>query len=153
MDIDNRLKSMAIELPTAPAPVGSYVPAVRSGNLLYLSGAICMANGAMTHTGKVGEQHDLQGAYQAARVCALNLLANMRKHAGGLNKVSRIVMLTGYVNSVPGFADSPSVINGASDLFAELFGDHGRHARAAVSVAGLPMDSTVEISAVIEVID
>ncbi len=153
MDIEQKLQELGIELPAAPSPVGSYVAAVKTGNLWFLSGAICMRDGEITHAGKVGERQDLESAYQAARVCALNLLANIRKHAGGLDQVVRVVMLTGYVNAVAGFADSPSVINGASDLFAEVFGDSGRHARAALAVAGLPMDSTVEISVVVEVAD
>ena len=151
MTTDQRLKELGIELPTAPTPAGNYVAALQSGNLLYLSGAICLVNGEMTHTGKIGETRDIAYGQEAARVCALNLLAVAKAHLGDLDKVNRVVQLNGFVNGVPGFADSPKVINGASDTMVEILGDRGRHTRAAVAVTGLPLDTTVEIQAVFEV--
>ena len=151
MTTDQRLTELGIELPTAPSPAGNYVPSLKVGNLLYLSGAICLVNGEMTHTGKVGDSCDIEYAKTAARVCALNLLAVAKKELGDLDKIKQVVQLNGFVNAVPGFADSPMVINGASDLLVEILGNRGRHTRAAVAVTGLPKDSTVEIQAVFEV--
>ncbi|ADE54765.1 Endoribonuclease L-PSP [Coraliomargarita akajimensis DSM 45221] len=151
MTTDQRLAELGIELPTAPAPAGNYVPALQSGNLLYLSGAICLVNGEMTHTGKIGEARDIAYGQEAARVCALNLLAVAKSYLGDLDQISRVVQLNGFVNGIPGFADSPAVINGASDLLVEILGERGSHTRAAVAVTGLPKDTTVEIQAVFEV--
>lgn len=151
MTTDQRLAELEIKLPAAPSPAGNYVPALKVGNLLYLSGAICLVDGAMTHTGKVGETRDLNYARAAAQVCALNLLAVARKELGDLDRVHQVVQLNGFVNAIPGFADSPQVLNGASDTLVEILGDRGRHTRAAVAVTGLPKDSTVEIQAVFEV--
>lgn len=151
MTIIERLAELGIELPDAPAPAGNYVPAYQSGHLLYLSGAICLVNGEMTHTGKVGSERDIAYGQEAARVCALNLLSVAKAHLGDLDRIKQIVHLGGFVNGIPGFADSPSVINGASDIMVEILGERGRHTRAAVAVTGLPKDSTVEITAVIEV--
>lgn len=154
MTTDERLNELGIELPTAPKPAGNYVPSMQVGNLLYISGAICLVDGKMTHTGKIGidvTNHEVGYGQEAARVCALNLLAVAKAHLGDLDKVSRIVQLNGFVNAVPGFPDSPAVLNGASDTMVEILGDRGRHTRAAVAVSGLPLDSTVEIQAVFEV--
>lgn len=151
MTTTERLKALGIELPAAPAPAGNYVPAYQSGNLLYLSGAICLVNGEMTHTGKIGATRDTAYGQAAARVCALNLLAIAQSALGDLDRIQQVVHLGGFVNAVPGFADSPAVINGASDTMVEILGDRGRHTRAAVAVTGLPKDSTVEITAVLEV--
>lgn len=148
---DQRLAELGIELPTAPAPAGNYVAALKVGKLLYLSGAICLVDGEMTHTGKVGEERDLAYGQAAARVCALNLLAVAKAHLGDLDQVAQVVQINGFVNGVPGFAESPAVINGASDTLVEILGQRGRHTRAAVAVTGLPKDSTVEIQAIFEV--
>ena len=150
MDPEAKLKELGLELPAAPPVAGSYVPTVRTGNLLYCAGTISSLNGRMTHTGQVGREQTVQSGYEAAKVCALNTLANIKAAAGSLEKVARIVFVGGYVNAVAGFADSPAVINGASDLFVALFGEAGRHARAAVAVAGLPKDSTAEVQVVVE---
>ena len=147
---NDRLAELGIELPFAPAPSGNYVPAMQVGKLLYLSGAICLVNGEMTHTGKIGESRDIAYGQAAARVCALNLLAVANEQIGDLDKISRIVQLNGFVNSIRGFAESPAVINGASDALVEILGDRGRHTRAAVAVTGLPKDSSVEIQAIFE---
>lgn len=151
MNYEARLKELGLELPLPPAPGGSYVPAVQVGDLLYLAGMICIANGEMTHTGKVGEEHTIESARKAAEVCALNTLAAIKGALGSLDRVGRFVTVSGFVNGVSGFADAPAVINGASDLFLSVFGEAGRHARAAVTVAGLPRNSTVEVQAVITV--
>ena len=151
MNIDKRLAELGIELPSAPSPAGNYVPCAQVGKLLYLSGAICLVDGEMTHTGKIGESRDITYGQKAARVCALNLLAMAKSYLGDLEKVSRVVQLNGFVNGVPGFTESPAVINGASDLIVELMGECGRHTRAAVTVTGLPKDTTVEIQAIFEI--
>ena len=150
MSIEARLAELGIKLPEPPAAAGSYVPTVRTGSLLYCAGTICSLDGNMTHTGQVGRDQTMQAGYEAARVCALNTLANIRAATGSLESVKRIVFVSGFVNAVEGFADSPAVINGASDLFVQIFGEAGRHARAAVAVAGLPRNSTVEVLAVVE---
>ena len=150
MTTEQHLTELGIELPDAPAPAGNYVAAMQVGKLLYISGAICLVDGAMTHTGKVGETRDLVYGQAAARICALNLLAVVKKELGDLDRLSRIVQLNGFVNAAPGFADSPAVINGASDTLVEILGERGRHTRAAVAVTGLPKDSTVEIQATVE---
>ncbi len=151
MTTEQRIAELGIELPTAPSPAGNYVSALQVGNLLYLSGAICLVKGKMTHSGKVGDSCDIEYAQAAARVCALNLLAVAKQELGDLDKIKQVVQLNGFVNAVPGFADSPKVINGASDIMVEILGARGRHTRAAVAVTGLPKDSTVEIQAVFEV--
>ena len=151
MTIEQRLNELGIELPTAPSPAGNYVPAIRNGNLLYLSGAICLVNGEMTHTGKVGDTCDLDYAKAGARICALNLLAVAKKELGALDKINRILQLNGFVNAMSGFADSPAVINGASDILVEILGERGRHTRAALAVTGLPKNSTVELQAIFAV--
>ena len=151
MNIDKRLTELGIELPSAPSPAGNYVPCVQVDKLLYLSGAICLVNGEMTHTGKIGETRDISYGQEAARVCALNLLAMAKSHIGDLEKVSRVVQLNGFVNGVPGFTESPAVINGASDLLVKIFGDQGRHARFAVGSNALPMNISVEIDAIIKI--
>jgi len=151
MATTEKLTELGIELPAAPAPAGNYVPAYQAGNLLYVSGAICLVDGTMTHTGKVGESRDLAHAQEAARVCALNLLAVARSALGDLDRIKQVVHLGGFVNAVPGYPDSPAVINGASDLMVRILGERGRHTRAAVAVTGLPKDSTVEITGIFEV--
>ena len=151
MNIDKRLAELGIELPSPPPPAGNYVPCIQVGKLLYISGAICLVDGEMTHTGKIGESRDIPYGQKAARVCAINLLAMVKSYLGDLEKVSRVVQLNGFVNGILGFTESPAVINGASDLMVELMGERGRHTRAAVAVTGLPKDTTVEIQGVFEV--
>jgi enamine deaminase RidA (YjgF/YER057c/UK114 family) len=150
MNIDARLAELGLTLPNPPAAAGSYVATVRTGNLLYCAGTICAVNGAMTHTGQVGREQTIATAQKAAEICALNTLANIKAAAGSLDAVARVVMVNGFVNAIDGFADSPAVINGASDLFVKVFGDAGKHARAAVAVNGLPKGSTTEIQVVVE---
>jgi len=150
MSIEARLAELGLQLPDAPAAAGNYLPSVRAGHLLYLAGTICLARGQVTHAGQVGTEQTVETGYQAAQVCALNTLANIKAATGTLDAVKRFVLVNGFVNGVAGFADSPAVINGASDLFVRVFGEAGKHARAAVGVAGLPRNSTVEIQVVVE---
>jgi enamine deaminase RidA (YjgF/YER057c/UK114 family) len=150
MNPETRLAELGLKLPTPPAAAGSYVPTVRTGNLLYCAGTICLLNGQMTHTGQVGKDQTVESGKVAAEVCALNTLANIQAAVGSLSRVKQVVMVNGFVNAVDGFVDSPAVINGASDLFVKVFGEAGRHARAAVAVSGLPRGTTVEIQVVVE---
>ncbi|MFI5356006.1 MAG: RidA family protein [Opitutales bacterium] len=150
MNPEAKLAELGLTLPNPPAAAGSYVPTVRTGNLLYCAGTICLVNGQMTHTGQVGKEQTVASGAQAAEICALNTLANIKAAVGSLDRVARIVFVTGFVNAVDGFADSPAVINGASDLFVKVFGDAGKHARAAVAVNGLPKGTTTEIQVVAE---
>ena len=151
MNPEAKLTELGLALPIPPAAAGSYVPTVRTGNLLYCAGTICFLNGQMTHTGQVGKEQTVETAKKSAEVCALNTLANIKAALGSLDRVARIVMVNGFVNAVDGFTDSPAVINGASDLFVKIFGDAGKHARAAVAVNGLPRGSTTEVQVVVEV--
>lgn len=151
MNPEAKLAELGLTLPTPPAAAGSYVPTVRTGNLLYCAGTICLLNGQMTHVGQVGKEQTIETAKKAAEVCALNTLANIKAAVGSLDQVTRIVFVSGFVNAVDGFTDSPAVINGASDLFVKVFGDAGKHARAAVAVNGLPRGTTVEVQVVAEV--
>jgi enamine deaminase RidA (YjgF/YER057c/UK114 family) len=151
MTPEAKLAELGLSLPNPPAAAGSYVPTVRTGNLLYCAGTICMINGQMTHSGQVGKEQTVQTANKSAEVCALNTLANIKAAVGSLDQVARIVFVSGFVNAVDGFSDSPAVINGASDLFVKIFGEAGKHARAAVAVNGLPRGSTTEIQVVAEI--
>lgn len=150
MNPEAKLAELGLALPNPPAAAGSYVPTVRTGNLLYCAGTICLMNGQMTHTGQVGKEQTVQTANKSAEICALNTLANIKAAVGSLEQVARIVFVSGYVNAVDGFSESPAVINGASDLFVKVFGEAGKHARAAVAVNGLPRGSTTEVQVVVE---
>ncbi|MDO8539440.1 MAG: RidA family protein [Opitutaceae bacterium] len=151
MNPEARLAELGLTLPPPPTAAGSYVPTVRTGNLLYCAGTICFLNGQMTHTGPVGKDQTVQTAYKSAEICVLNTLANVKAALGSLDKVARIVFVSGFVNAVDGFSESPAVINGASDLLVKIFGEAGKHARAAVAVNGLPRGSTTEVQVVLEV--
>ena len=150
--IEEKLDSLGIKLPTPPTPAGSYVPAIKTGNLLFISGQIPMENGKVIFTGKVSEEN-LEVAQKSARMCAINLLAQIKRELGDLDKVTKIVRLSGFVNSVPEFSQQPKVINPASDLFFEIFGEKGKHSRIAVGVSNLPLNSMTEIDAIIEFLD
>jgi enamine deaminase RidA (YjgF/YER057c/UK114 family) len=147
--IETRLKELGIILPALPEPGGNYLSARTVGNMVYLAGVISMLDGAVI-TGTVGADRTLDDGYAAARACALTQLAVLQRHLVSLDRVKAIVTVNGYVNAVPGFADSPKVINGASDLFVELFGDAGRHVRAAIGVSGLPRNALVELQMTVE---
>jgi enamine deaminase RidA (YjgF/YER057c/UK114 family) len=153
MSPEEKLKSLGIELPEAPGPLGSYVTCVRTGNLLFLSGTLPLKDGKLTRTGKVGNDMSADEAKEEARTAAVNALSVLRSYAGSLDKVTRCVKVTGYIASTPDFTGQAGVLNGASDLMFEVFGDAGRHARAAVGVPVLPMDSPVEIEFVFEIRD
>lgn len=153
MTPEQKLAELGLELPVPGPAAGNYLPVVRSGNLLFCAGTLAVRDGRMTHEGQVGREQTVATAYNSARVAALNTLGNIKAHVGELAKVKRIVMVNGFVNAVSGFADSPAVINGASDLLVAVFGDAGRHARAAVAVAGLPRNSTTEVQLVVELAD
>jgi len=148
---EKKLAEQGITLSAAPAAAGNYVATVRTGSLVFCAGTLPVADGKITHTGQVGKEQTVQGGYEAAKMCVLATLANLKAELGTLDKVARVVFVSGYVNAVSGFADSPAVINGASDLLVGVFGEAGKHARAAVAVAGLPRNSTVEIQVVVEV--
>jgi len=147
--IEEKIKALEITLPNPPTPAGSYIPAVKTGNLLFISGQIPMEEGKVLFTGKVSDDN-LETAQKSAKMCAINLVAQMKRELGDLDKVTRIVRLSGFVNSDPEFYQHPKVINAASDLFFEIFGDKGKHSRIAMGVACLPLNSMTEIDAIIE---
>ena len=149
--IDARLNELGITLPDAPAPAANYVPYVQTGNLVFISGQVSRDDDGFI-TGQVGRDLDVAEGQNAARTCALALIAQLRAACDGdLDRVARVVKLTGFVNAPADFTDHPKVINGASDLFAEVFGDRGQHARAAVGTASLPLGVAVEIEGVFEI--
>ena len=150
--IDARLTELAIELPLPAAPVANYVPYSVSGNIIFISGQICQWNGELRCVGKLGAGVSLADGREAARLCALNLLAHLRVACGGdLDRVRRVLRLGGFVNCTPDFTDMPRVVNGASDLMVEVFGDLGRHARAAVGSSSLPGGVAVEVEGTFEI--
>ncbi|MDT7538780.1 MAG: hypothetical protein QOI82_2365 [Actinomycetota bacterium] len=151
MSATARLGELGLTLPKVAAPVAAYVPAVRSGNLLWTSGQLPFVDGALVATGKVGAEVEAGTAQELARTCALNALAAIAAEVGDLDRVRRVVKVVGFVASAPGFFGQPGVINGASELLGEVFGDAGRHARSAVGVAVLPLDAPVEVEVVVEV--
>lgn len=147
---EEKLKELGIELPEAPVPAGNYIPAVKTGNLLFISGQIPLENGKVAYTGKVSDDN-LETAQKSAKSCAINILAQIKREAGSLDKVTKIVKLSGFVNSVPEFTQHPKVINAASDLMFEIFGEKGKHARIALGAGSLPLDSMTEIDAIVEI--
>ena len=149
MKIEDRLTELGLSLPEVPAPVAAYVPAVRAGNWVYVSGQTPFRDGKLRVKGKVGKDVTLEDAYEEAKQCALNIMAAVKSVAGSLDNVERIVKLVGFVASMPDFTDAPKVVNGASELFVQVFGDKGKHARSAVGVASLPLDCCVEVEAVV----
>ena len=150
--IDKRLAELGITLPVAAKPVANYVPWVRTGNLVYISGQGPMEDGKVAYPGCLGVDVSLEDGAKSARLCGINVLAQLKDACGGdLDRVKRIVKLVGFVNAAPSFKDHPKVINGASDLMVEVLGDAGRHARSAVSAASLPMGVAVEIEGIFEV--
>lgn len=151
-NIDLRLKELGIVLPKAAVPVGNYVGYVTSGNLVFISGQLPMKDGAVAVKGRVGEGIDVDAAYQAARICGLNILAQLSAALNGdLSRVKRVARLGGFVCVTPDFFDAPKCVNGASDLMVEVFGDAGKHARFAVGVATLPGMAAVEVDATFEI--
>ncbi len=151
MSPTEKLETLGITLPEVAAPVGSYVPATRVGNLILTSGQLPMKDGALTCTGKVGRDVSLTEATLGAEIAIINALAAAASVAGGLGNITRIVRLAVFVNSAPGFTDQAKVANGASDLLAKIFGDAGKHVRAAVGVAELPLNAAVELELTVEI--
>ncbi|MDP2278980.1 MAG: RidA family protein [Nitrospirota bacterium] len=151
MTPEERLKQLGIELPDAPKPLGSYVPLVRTGNLVFLSGILPLVEGKLLREGRVGEKVTVDEAREDARTAAINALAILKSNLGTLNKIRRCVKITGYVSSAPDFTEQPNVLNAASDFMFEIFGDVGRHARAAVGANVLPLNSPVELEFIFEV--
>ncbi len=149
--IESRLRELGISLPHAPLPVANYVAVVQSGNLLFVSGQLPLQDGVLTLTGRVGLSVSLEQAAAAARLCAINIVAQVRAAIGDLDRVVRCVRLGGFVSSADDFNQQPQVINGASDVMVEIFGDAGRHARTAVGVNVLPRGTPVEVDAIFEI--
>jgi enamine deaminase RidA (YjgF/YER057c/UK114 family) len=149
--IDEKLKDLGIVLPMPAAAIANYVGFVRTGNLLFLSGQLCLVDGVPVAKGKLGRQITVEEGQAAARVCAINLLAQIKVALGDLDRVVRVVRLGGFINSAPDFLDGSLVMNGASDLMVAVFGDKGRHARTAVGVTVLPADAAIEVEGTFEV--
>jgi len=150
--VESRLTALGITLPSPPAPAANYVPFVRTGNLLYVSGQVPMGPNGIEHQGKLGADYTIEQGQAAARLCAINLLAQAKIASGDLNKV-RCLKLNGFVNCTPEFGDQPKVVNGASDLMVEVLGDKGKHARAAVGSSSLPFGVAVEVEGIFEIAD
>ena len=150
--IDKRLAELGIALPTPAKPIANYVPWVRTGNLVFISGQGAVRDGKIEYTGKVGDTLSIEDAIASARLTAINVIAHLRDACGGdLDRVKRIVKLLGFVNCTPTFGDQPKIINGASDLMVEVFGEKGRHARSAVGAPSLPFNLSVEVEAIAEI--
>jgi enamine deaminase RidA (YjgF/YER057c/UK114 family) len=150
--IDAKLKDLGITLPKAAAPVANYVPYVVSGNLVFISGQVTLGPNGLEYVGIVGKEFNVEQGQAAARLCAFNLIAQLREACGGnLDRVRRCVKLTAFVNAIPGFDKHPEVANGASDVMVQVFGDAGKHARAAVGAGSLPRNVAVEVDAVFEI--
>jgi len=148
--IEDKLRELSIDLPTPPSPAGSYIPVVTTGNLAFVSGQIPMKEGKVVFEGKVPNEQPLDAARDAAKICIINGLAQLKANLGSLDKITKFVRISGFVNSNPEFTEQPKVINAASDLLVEIFGDMAKHSRIAVGVASLPLNSTVEIDMVVE---
>src|SRR6202040_993783 len=149
---ENKLRELGVSLPNPPAPIANYVPFVRTGNLLTVSGQLCFgADGKLVAKGKLGGAVSVEDGQKAARACAVNVLAQVKAAVGDLDQVVRVARLGGFINSDPSFLEGPKVMNGASDLMVAVFGDKGRHSRTTVGVAALPADAAVEVDGIFEV--
>ena len=150
--VEKKLAELGIALPTPAAPIANYVPFVRTGNFMVVSGQLCFdADGKLVAKGKLGGGVTIEDGSKAARACAINLLAQLKLALGDLDKVARVVRLGGFINSAPDFVDGPKVMNGASDLMVMAFGDKGKHARTTVGVAALPLDAAIEVEGAFEI--
>ena len=150
--VENKLTELGLTLPALAAPIANYVGFVRTGDLLFVSGQLCLgADGKLVAKGKLGAEVSIEDGQKAARACAVNLLAQIKAAVGDLDRVVRVVRLGGFISSVPSFLDGPKVMNGASDLMVTVFGDKGRHARTTIGVAVLPLDAAVEVEGLFEV--
>ena len=150
MSIRDNLRDLGLEVPVAAKPVAAYVPAIRTGNLIFTAGQLPLVDGQMVATGKVGQEVDVEQAKKLAEVCALNCLAAVETVVP-IERILRIVRVVGYVNGIAGFTNQPAVINGASELFLNLWGDSGKHARSAIGVYDLPLDSPIELELVVQI--
>lgn len=150
--IEEKLKSLNIILPSPPKPAGAYIPVVKSDHTVYVSGQIPIKDGKVVFKGKVPNDQSVEQAQKAAKLCVVNALAQLKSELGSLDKISKILRVSGFVNSVPDFTEQPKVINSASDLLFEIFGEKGQHSRIAVGVASLPLGATVEIDMIVEII-
>jgi len=151
VSFEKRIKELGLQLPVPPKPVAAYVPAVLCDGYVYVSGQLPIVDGKLKYHGKVGSDVTKDQGYEAARICALNCLAAARSVIGSLDEVTRVVKVTGYVASAPGFSGQPQVINGASELLEQVFGEAGRHSRAAVGVSELPMNAPVEVEMILKI--
>jgi len=151
VSFEAKIKQLGLVIPEAPKPVAAYVPAVKVDNYVFTSGQIPFVNGELKYKGKVGQQLSEQEGYEAAKVCALNCLSVIKGMIGSLDNIEKVVKVTGFVASAPGFNQQPKVINGASELLGEIFGEAGQHARAAVGVNELPIDAAVEVEMIVKV--
>ena len=149
--IEEKLKALGITLPIPPKPVGSYIPVVKTGNLAFVSGQIPISDGKIIYSGKVTKDVSIEDAQKAARLCVINALAQLKSELGNLDKILKIVRVSGFVNSPPEFTEHPKVINGASDLLFEIFEKKGQHARIAVGVSSLPLNVAVEVDLIVEI--
>jgi enamine deaminase RidA (YjgF/YER057c/UK114 family) len=148
--IEDRLAQLNITLPTPPKPAGSYIPVVITGNLAFVSGQIPMQDGKVLYTGKVPTEKSIDEAREAAKLCGINILAQLQTNLGSLDRITKIVRVSGFVNCTQEFSEHPKIINAASDMFYDIFGEKAKHSRIAVGVASLPLNSTVEIDMVAE---
>jgi enamine deaminase RidA (YjgF/YER057c/UK114 family) len=149
--IEEKLNEMGIEIPVAPRPLASYIPATKAGNLIFTAGQIPMVDGELKYKGKVGKEISLAEGIKAAELCTVNCLSVIKSEVKNLDNIKRVIKVTVFVNSTNGFTDQPKVANGASDLLVKIFGDNGKHARSAVGVNELPIDSSVEVEMIVEV--
>lgn len=151
--IEKRLRELNIVIPDAPNPAAVYVPVKRVGNLLYTSGQDCRKDGELIYSGKLGSDLTIEQGYEAARQTMINCIAVIKEEIGDLNKIKQIVKLLGFVNSAPGFVEQPYVMNGASELLEEIFGERGKHARSAIASNELPFNTPIEIEIIVEIIE
>ncbi len=150
MNPEKRLKDMGLQVPSVPKPVAAYVPGAVTGNLLFTSGQLPMQDGEVRYTGHVGSEVSVDDAYEAARICGLNCLGVIKAELGELSRVKRVVKVSGFVSSAPDFEGHSQVVNGVSELVLEVFGERGKHARAAVGMANLPLGASVEVEMIVE---
>ncbi len=153
MIIEAKLAELGIDLPEAPAPVAAYQPWIRAGNLIFTSGQLPFRNGEISYAGKLGAELSNEDGYQAARQAALNAIAHIKSATGDLDKVKTIIRIEGYVHCAEGFRDHPQVLNGASDLIAEIFGDRGIHTRLALGINEMPLNAAVQLAMIVEAAD
>ncbi|NBO79202.1 MAG: RidA family protein [Actinobacteria bacterium] len=150
-NIENKIKELGLQLPEPPKPLAAYIPAKQTGNLVFTAGQLPMVNGEIILKGLLGQDVEIEPAYNAAKICTLNALSAIKGVIGDLDKIKQVVRVVGYVASVPTFTQQPAIVNGASEFLLEIFGDKGKHARSAVGMAVLPLNAAVEIELTVEV--